>query len=366
MKRVAVLGSTGSIGTQTLNVIKQNADKLQVVSLVAFSQEKLLMQQVEEFSPSYHALICRDGKQCLIEAVKNCDVAVVATKGITALECVLFCLDNGIDVALANKEVLVCGGQLVMERQGNAKILPIDSEHCAISQCLQCRPNAKPAKILLTASGGPFWNLDQSQLQSVSAKEALQHPNWNMGNKITVDSATLMNKTLEVLEASWLFNVDVADIQIVVHRQSIVHSMVAFDDASVIGQFANPDMRLPIQIALLGENSRQIIPSLTFDKMLNLTFEPCNFEKFPCAKLAFEIKSKYSLAPTVMNAANDVCVDLFLQGKFAFTQFYATINSVIEHFAEEFSHSKVTLQTINDCDKVARSYTKNLILGDIC
>ena len=239
MKKVAVLGSTGSIGTQTLDVIRKNADKLQVVSLVAFSREDKLLEQVQEFAPNYYALISKQGPDCLIEAVKYADIAVVATKGITALNCVIYCLENGIDVALANKETLVCGGELVMSKVGKANLYTIDSEHCAISQCIQSRQGGKVDKILLTASGGPFWTFTKDQLSSVTTEQALAHPNWNMGSKITIDSATMFNKTLEVLEAHWLFGLPLDKIQVLVHRQSIVHSMVAFADGSTMAQLVS-------------------------------------------------------------------------------------------------------------------------------
>ena len=365
MKKVAILGSTGSIGTQTLDVIRKNADKLQVVSLVAFSREDKLLQQVKEFNPSYYALISQKGEGCLIEAVQGADIAVVATKGITALRCVIYCLENGIDVALANKETLVCGGQLVMSKVGNARLFTIDSEHCAISQCISSRNGGIVDKILLTASGGPFWNLSVDQLGLVSPEQALEHPNWNMGSKITVDSASMFNKTLEVLEAHWLFGIPLDKIQIVVHRQSIVHSMVSFSDGSVIAQMATPDMRLPIQIALLGNGSQSVIQQIDFSNIVNLTFEPTDIVKFPCGNLAYEVFDKYQLAPTIMNGANDVCVKMFLDGKLAFDRFYTTITQVVQHFELQLKNVPVTVENIIHFDSEAQAFTKKLILGDI-
>ncbi|MBQ8433200.1 MAG: 1-deoxy-D-xylulose-5-phosphate reductoisomerase [Clostridia bacterium] len=363
MKKVAILGSTGSIGTQTLDVIRKNADKLQVVSLVAFSREEKLLEQVKEFNPSYYGLISKSGEQCLIEAVQDADVAVVATIGITALKCVIYCLENGIDVALANKETLVCGGELVMYKVGKAKLYTIDSEHCSISQCIASRDGGKVNKILLTASGGPFWNCDVNSLCAVTPAEALAHPNWSMGSKITVDSATMFNKTLEVLEAHWLFGLPLDKIQIVVHRQSIVHSMVSFTDGSVMAQMAMPDMRLPIQIALLGNGSQQIIAPIDFTKLVNLTFQPCDVDKFPCANLSYEVFDKYPLAPTIMNSANDVCVEFFLKGKLAFDKYYSTITNVVEHFASQLCNVSVTVDNIINWDKQAQTFTKNLLNG---
>lgn len=364
MKKVAVLGSTGSIGEQTLDVIRCNSDKLKVHSLVAYSNVDKLTHQFEEFAPQYHGLIQRDGEQCLIRAVQGADIAVVATRGIVALECVLYCLDNGIDVALANKETLVCAGELVMQRVGKARLIPVDSEHCAISQCLLGRGVSNVSKILLTASGGPFWNSKRS-LRTVTAKQALAHPNWSMGAKITVDSATMMNKALEVVEASFLFNLPVDKIQIVVHRQSVVHSMVEFNDGSIIAQLATPNMRLPIQIALLGEGNYHC-QSVDFTKLLTLTFEECNFDKFPCAKLGYEIFNYSPLSRTVMNAANDVAVDSFLQGKLSFGDVYNIILQTVKCFAFETRGENMAVESIKYYDKVAREYATKLINGDIC
>ena len=365
MKKVAILGSTGSIGTQTLDVIRNNSDKLKVHSLVAYSNVERLTEQAQEFSPFYCGLIERDGEQCLVEAVKDADIAVVATRGIVALESVIYCLEHGIDVALANKETLVCAGELIMPKVGKAKLYPIDSEHCAISQCLLGRSNSTVNKILLTASGGPFWDTDEKALSKVTAQQALAHPNWSMGAKITVDSATMMNKALEVIEASFLFGVPADKIQIVVHRQSVVHSMVEYADGSVIAQMANPDMRLPIQIALLGVGNYRC-QSVDFAKLLTLTFEGCNFDKFPCARLGYDIFKYSPLSRTVMNAANDVCVESFLQGKLSFNGIYNIILKAVDYFADTTSGCELTVETIKHFDKAAKLYTAELINGDIC
>ncbi len=365
MKKIAVLGSTGSIGTQTLDIVRFNADKLKVISLVAFSNEKKMLEQVEEFNPIYNALISVDGEGCLIEAVKECDIAVIATKGITALDCILYCLDNGIDVAVANKEALVCAGALIMSRVGKAKIFPIDSEHCAISQCLLASNGLSVDKILLTASGGPFWDISADKLPLVDCKMALKHPNWAMGTKITIDSATMFNKALEVIEASWLFDVDIRNINIVVHRQSVVHSAVQFSNGSVIAQMAYPDMRLPIAYALL-DNPVVPIKRLSFEQLTSLTFEDINYDKFPCSQLGYEIKKYCSLAPTVMNSANDACVESFLQGKIKFTDFYSIIIKTVLYFEEQLKDKQLTVDNIKWVDKVAKEYAIALINGEIC
>lgn len=360
MKKVAVLGCTGSIGQQTLDVIRKNSDKLKVFSLVAFSNKEKLAEQCKEFSPSFCALISQQGQGCLIDAVRGCDVAVVATKSITALRCVLYCLDNGIDVALANKEVLVCAGSLVMPKVGKAKLLPVDSEHSAILQCLEGKNRADVHKILLTASGGPFFETPKEQLSSVTAAAALKHPNWSMGEKITVDSATMMNKALEVVEAHWLFGVPTEKIQIVVHRQSFVHSMVEWESGSVMAQLATPNMKLPIQLALLGEGSCAV-ERLDFSQLVKLTFQGCDFEKFPCAKLGYEIEKYPPLCATVMNAANDVCVESFLAGKLPFDGFYGTILQTVEHFANRTKNLPLTVENIEVFDGLARTFAKQKV-----
>ena len=361
MKKIAVLGSTGSIGTQALAVIRENADKLKVFSLVAFSNREKLKSQCKEFEPTFSALITEAGEGCLIDAVRGADVAVVATRGIIALKSVLFCLENGIDVALANKETLVCGGQLVTAALGksSAKLIPVDSEHCAIWQCLEGRNVADLDKILLTASGGPFRDLPEYQLHSVNAQDALKHPTWNMGSKITIDSATMFNKALEVVEARWLFGVPVEKIKIVVHPQSVVHSMVQWKSGSIIAQLASPNMKLPIQLALLGETPSSV-DKVNFD-LLNLTFSACDFNKFPCAKLGYEMQKYPPLCATVINAANDVCVENFLQNNMRFDKFYQVIKGTADSLAEVVKNLPVSVENIAKYDFAARKLAQNLV-----
>lgn len=368
MKKVAVLGSTGSIGTQTLDVIRRYPDRLRAVSLVAYSNATKLSEQAEEFQPEFTALISVDGEACLTDAVRGCDLAVVATRGICAIDAVLYCLDNGIDVALANKETLVCAGRLIRDRlkQSKSKLYPVDSEHFAISQCLVGRGTGEVKRLLLTASGGPFWNASTDSLAYVTPQQALLHPNWNMGSKITIDSATMMNKALEVIEASFLFGVSVDKVEIVVHRQSVVHSMVELSNGSVMAQMANPDMRIPIQSALLGQVGKQIVPSIDFTKLLTLTFEPCDFVKFPCASLGYKIFDYPPLCATVMNAANDVCVERFLQGRLSFVDFYNIIIKAVEHFAVETAGVELTPNSVKYIEQSSRKYADELIDGVVC
>lgn len=368
MIKVAVLGSTGSIGTQTMDILRRYTDKYKVVSLVAYSNAELLTEQAREFHPNYTALIEIDGEQCLVKAVENCDLAVVATRGICAVEAVLYCLDRNINVALANKETLVCAGRLITDKlkHSKSKLIPIDSEHFAVSQCLQGRNSCDISKLLLTASGGPFWDCAADDFAAITPQRALRHPNWKMGAKITIDSATMMNKALEVIEARWLFDVPTDRIKIVVHRQSTVHSMVEFADGSIMAQMANPDMRIPIQAAILGKVGQKISSSINFDKLLTLTFEPCDFDKFPCSKLGYEIFNYPELSATVMNAANDVCVEKFLTGKLLFNNFYNIIIRTVEFFAPQATNVGLSVANIKLYDKLSREYATKLIDGVIC
>lgn len=363
MKKVAVLGSTGSIGTQTLNVIRKNSDKLQAVALVAYANADKLAQQAREFRPKYTALISQSGEGCLVEACKYADIVVVATRGIVALEAVLYCLSHNKDVALANKETLVCGGKLVTSVRTKAHLYPVDSEHAAIRQCLADNDVRAVDKIFLTASGGPFYDIPLDELADVTPGQALNHPNWHMGDKITVDSATMMNKSLEVLEASALFGVPVDNVQIVVHRQSVVHSMVGFCDGSVMAQLATPNMELPILQALLGYNQPAVGVKLNFDKLVSLTFQPCDFVKFPCAKLGYEITEYPMLCRTVMNAANDVCVDSFLSGKLGFCDIYDVIMRTVDNFADMCATMELSVDNIKKCDRIARIFAQNAVIG---
>lgn len=368
MKKIAILGSTGSIGTQTLDILRKYANKFKVVSLVAYSNAQKLCEQALEFNPKYTALISEQGNDCLIKAVKDCDLAVIATRGSCAIECVLYCLDNNIDVALANKETLVCAGKLINEKlqRCSAKLIPVDSEHFAISQCLLGRNCSDVSKLLLTASGGPFYSANKETFADITPSQALNHPNWNMGAKITIDSATMMNKALEVIEAKWLFGVETDKIQIVVHKQSIVHSMVEFTDGSVMAQMSNPDMRIPIQSALLGKVGNRVTKNVDFCNPLTLTFERCDFDKFPCASLGYKIFNYPELCSTVMNSANDVCVENFLNGKLSFDLFYNIIISTVEHFAPIVDKFELNVDNIRRFEQRSRNYATKLIIGDIC
>ena len=358
MKKIAVLGSTGSIGTQTLEVIENHLDKFQVVSLVAYSNAELLTLQCKKFKPKYSALLSQEGKDCLIESVKDADVVVFALRGILSIDAVLYCINHDIDVALANKELLVCAGHLVVEalKKSKSKLLPIDSEHSAIWQCL----TSKPEKVFLTASGGAFYHLTDEELDKVTVEQALKHPKWNMGAKITIDCATMINKAFEVVEAHHLFGLAKENIDILVHRQSIVHSMVQYQDGSVLAQLSTPDMRLPIQLALLQERTNSQIQKLDFSQLLTLTFEQCDYNRFPLARYGHKVIGNPYLA-IVLNASNDICVENFLQGKISYKKIVSTVMEMVrkyENFEKPISTSQDIFKLDNEVRKITQEYIK--------
>lgn len=351
MKKIAILGSTGSIGTQALDVIRANREQFEVTSLTCGKNIDRLSEQIEEFSPKL--VVTAEAEDASKLAEKHSDVEIMygeeglaaaaedeseillnSLMGMRGLVPTYRAIRSGKDIALANKETLVAGGELIMDavRRAGVKLLPVDSEHSAIFQCLQGNQGKKIKRILLTASGGPFRGYNKKQLEEVTLEQALKHPKWSMGKKITIDSATMMNKGLEVIEARWLFDVALSDIQILVHPQSIVHSAVEFEDTSVIAQMGLPDMRIPISVAL-GYPER--IPyggkGLDFFKEgANLTFEKPDTEVFGCIKLAYEASEAGGSYPVVMNAANEVLVEQFLQGKIRFVDIEKNIEKILE------------------------------------
>lgn len=338
MKEIVLLGSTGSIGTQTLEVAKLH--NIKIKALAAKRNVELLSAQAREFMPEY---VCIDdesryselklmlgdtnirllcGKESVCElAALTCDITVNAIVGMAGFLPTLTALNAGNDVALANKESLVVGGEIIMKlvRKKNRRIIPIDSEHSAIFQSLMCSQGNKPKKIILTASGGPFRGFSAEQIRNVTKEQALRHPNWSMGKKITIDSATMMNKGLELIEAVWLFDVPQESIEIVVHPQSILHSAVEFEDGSVIGQLGNPDMRVPIQFALTyPKRYASTVKSLSLTDVASMTFEKPNEDAFPCIELARDALKKGGNMPCIMNCANEIAVDMFLHDKINF------------------------------------------------
>ncbi len=372
MKKVTIVGSTGSIGTQALDVIRQNKDKFQVTALACGSNTELLSQQIEEFQPRL-AVTARPedaralsrkhpgveflwGEGGLISAAEDdSDVLLNALMGMRGLVPTYHAVMAGKDIALANKETLVAGGELIMEAAGRkgVKLLPVDSEHSAVFQCLAGNRDKKIKRILLTASGGPFRGFTREELEEVTLEQALRHPKWTMGQKITIDSATMMNKGLEVIEARWLFDVPLSRIEILVHPQSIVHSAVEFEDTSVIAQLGLPDMRIPISVAL-GYPDR--IPyggrGLDFFREgANLTFEEPDRSVFRCIDLAYQASEAGGSYPVVLNAANEVLVDRFLKGEIRFTDIQKNIENILEHHTPSYN---LGLNDIVDIDKEIR------------
>ena len=348
MKMIAILGSTGSIGTQTLEIVRYNRD-IQVTALAAGSNIGLLEEQIREFAPKVacvwdeaRAAELRvkvadlevkvvSGMDGLIQAATEpeAEIVVTAVVGMIGIRPTIAAMEAGKDIALANKETLVTAGHIIMPlaKEKNVKILPVDSEHSAIFQSLQGAAGNPVAKILLTASGGPFRGRTRAELADVKVEDALKHPNWSMGHKITIDSSTMVNKGLEVMEARWLFGVEMDQVQVVIQPQSVIHSMVEFADGAVIAQLGTPDMKLPIQYALYYPE-RRYLPGgrLNFWELSEITFEKPDFENFRGLSLAFEAGTAGGSLPTVFNAANELAVSLFLDRRIG----YLTITDMIE------------------------------------
>ncbi len=352
MKYVSILGSTGSIGTQTLQIVKDNPDKVKVVGLTTNENIDLLEQQILLFQPKVVAVMNVEkanalhkrlkGKidvlsglkgLCVVASLAEADITLTAVSGMIGLLPTLEAIDKGKDIALANKETLVSGGYIVMEKskEKNVNIYPVDSEHSAIFQCLMGNSQQSINKIILTASGGPFRGYSLDDLKKVTVEKALKHPNWSMGRKISIDSATLMNKGLEVIEAKWLFDLDVDQIEVVVHPQSIVHSAVEFKDHGTLAQMGYPDMKVPIQLALFyPDRVSNDVKSLNLAQLGSLTFEKPSIEVFRCLGLAFESIKMGGSMPTVLNAANEIVVAAFLSKKIEFLQIPQIVEQVME------------------------------------
>lgn len=352
-KRIAILGSTGSIGTQTLEVIAAYPEMFRATVLVAGRNDELLIKQCRQFRPALAVIADESryeavksaltplgievaaGTEAVAQAMEreDVDMAVTATVGYSGLEPTIRAIRAGKDMALANKETLVVAGELVTRllKESASKIYPVDSEHSAIYQCLVGEDISTVSKLIITASGGPFRQLPAEKLASVSVEDALRHPNWSMGSKITIDSATMMNKAFEIIEARWLFGLSAEKIEAVVHPQSIIHSMVQFNDGAIKAQLGTPDMRLPIRYAL-GEASRYATdePPLTLDLYRTLTFEEPDMERFPCLSLASRALAEGGTTACVINAANEIAVASFLRGEIKFTDIYATIDRTLQ------------------------------------
>ncbi|MBE6915103.1 MAG: 1-deoxy-D-xylulose-5-phosphate reductoisomerase [Ruminococcaceae bacterium] len=374
MKELSVLGSTGSIGTQTIELIREFG--IHPCALTTNRNARLLEEQAREFHPelvvAFDENAAKDlkirladtnvrvesGMQGLVSAASmpQAECVLTAVVGMVGLLPTLAAIDAGKDIALANKETLVCAGELVTERakRANVKLLPVDSEHSAIFQSLRGGAEREVKKLLLTASGGPFFGKTKEELKHVTLEQALRHPNWSMGSKITVDSASLMNKGLEFIEAMWLFGVTPDQIEVVVHRESIIHSMVEFCDGAVIAQLGTPDMKLPIAYALNFPNR---VPfegkPLDFSKISQMTFAQPDLDAFPCLRYAMQAARTGKTAGAVLNGANEVAVALFLEKKIGFTQIGESVGSAMETIALK---AHPTLESVLDADRAAREH----------
>lgn len=379
MKTISVLGSTGSIGTQALDIARLH--KIKIKALAAKSNISLLTEQAREFNAEYVCVYDKDKykelKQnfvgtdvtvlcgmeglCEIAMLDGVDILLNSVVGMVGLEPTLTAIDRGVDVALANKETLVTGGKLVIDRalKKGVKILPVDSEHSAIFQCLQGNEMNEINKIILTASGGPFFGRKKSELENVSVEQALNHPNWSMGNKITIDSATLMNKGLEFIEAMWLFDLKPEQIEIVIHRESVLHSAVEYKDGSVIAQMGVPDMRLPIQYALLYPKRIYCKEkALSLTDYGTLSFSKPDYETFDCLRACIKAITIGGSMPAVVNGANEQAVSLFLDEKISFLKIGELVLSALENI----KLAKITsLDDVLQADKAAREFVLSRI-----
>ncbi|MGV1098627.1 1-deoxy-D-xylulose-5-phosphate reductoisomerase [Thiovibrio sp. JS02] len=382
MKNISLLGSTGSIGRNVLEVVRQFPGRYRVVGLAAGSNGKLLREQIEAFNPEKVAIadakLARDLAQSLptgwsekilvgkegnvaIATLASADTVVSSIVGAAGLTPTLAAIEAGKNIALANKETLVMAGDLVMAAVKRRKValLPIDSEHNAIAQALEAGRRRDVSKLILTASGGPFREKAVRELWNVTSEQALAHPNWSMGRKISIDSATLMNKGLEVIEARWLFDLEVEEIEVLIHPQSIVHSMVEFIDGSVIAQMGIPDMRLPIAYALsYPERLRLNLPRLNLATASDLSFSRPDFDKFPALKLAYQVCKRGGTLPAVLNAANEVAVEAFLNKEIRFPEIAMVVAETVDRLPREEATS---VTAILDADLAARMQAQSII-----
>jgi 1-deoxy-D-xylulose-5-phosphate reductoisomerase len=379
MKKIFVLGSTGSIGINSLNVIRDFPDKFKISVLTVNTKIDLLEKQIKEFKPEFvvvkekgPAEILKNrlkgktkvlsGIEGLCEAAKDFDydIFIGAMVGSAGLAPTIEAIKRGKRIALANKETLVVAGELVTKlcRECGAEILPVDSEHSAIFQCLVGEGHDRVEKILLTASGGPFLNKKKEDFLNVTVAEALNHPNWKMGNKITIDSASMMNKGLEVIEAKWLFNTNQDKIEVVIHPQSIVHSMVQYVDGSIKAQMGLPDMKLPIQYALTyPERLQNNFLRMSLTEIGQLNFYKPDLDKFECLRLAYSVLEAGGNAPCILNAANEIAVDKFLKGVIKFSRIPYIINKSLEKIER---HLQPDLEVIFNCDRKTREFAAGL------
>ena len=380
MRKISILGSTGSIGTQTLEVV-EILENIKVIAITGNSNVKLLEEQARKFQPELIAVMDEKNAEILKEKLSDLNIRVVSgmdglveaatyggvdtvvtsVVGNVGLKPTFEAIRAGKNIALANKETLVSAGQLVMDlaKKHNINIYPVDSEHSAIFQSLQGNEGNKIERILLTASGGPFRGKKREELLHVTAADALKHPNWSMGNKITIDSATLMNKGLEVMEAKWLFGVDVDQIEVLVHPQSIVHSAVEYEDGAIVAQLGEPDMRVPIQYALTyPKRIKNPFPRVDFTQRNNLTFDKPDMETFKCLSLAYRALKTGGTLPAVLNGANEVAVARFLKGDIGFLDIPELIEQTMDAYTVKYEY---TLEDLLEADAWAKDYAAKVV-----
>ncbi len=381
MKRISLIGSTGSIGRQVCSVVRRYPDKFKLESIVASSSTELFLQQVAEFKPTYAALANEEagkriadqipegvkfayGEKAAEDAVAYGEIAFVAATGFAGLKYSLKATELKKDIALANKETLVCGGELVMEKIKGAGVdlMPVDSEHSALWQALHFRADAPFKRLIITASGGPFYGYTKEQLSAVTAKAALKHPTWQMGAKITIDSATLLNKGFEVIEAKWLYDTSLDKIHAVVQPESIIHSMVEFADGGVLAQMSYPTMELPIQLALTyPERFDCDLASLDFEKLGSIRFLPLERKAFPCYDLALTSAERGDNCPCALNGAGEIAVHAFLEGRIGFNEIAETIEAALEKTEKVAPTSyEILKETDGRARALAREYIKKL------
>lgn len=371
-RKISIFGSTGSIGVQALEVLEKLQDKFEIYGLCAGSNAELLNEQIKKFNPKKVCVSANADKVCFKKVLtgengmlelasdKENDVILMAVSGRYGLKPTLAAIENKIDIALANKETLVMAGEIVMNaaKKHNVNILPVDSEHSAIHQCI--KNISEVSKLIITASGGPFLNKTSFEMEHSDIKQVLAHPRWKMGKKITVDSATLMNKGLEVIEAHHLFGIDYKNIEVVIHPQSIVHSAIEYNDGSVIAQLGLPSMHIPIQYAITYPHRVEGIKSksFSFTEIARLDFSTPDLEKFPCLKLALNAGKIGGSAPIIMNAANEEAVYAFLNGGIGYQQIYSTVEEIFD----SYTFTKPTsIDEIFDFDKDARIKTREFL-----
>lgn len=380
-RRITILGSTGSIGTQSLNVIENDPDNFNILALSAWNNLELLMEQILKFRPKYAVVKDEKSAKELIKKLNNkvschilygeygltkistlqeIDLIVIAITGMSALKPTIESINAKKQICLANKEILVSAGELVMKKAkaNNVSIIPIDSEHNGLFQCLAHEHQENIERLIITGSGGPFYHLKESAFENVTVEEALNHPNWKMGKKISIDSATLMNKGLEIIEAFWLFGVPIDKIEILIHPQSYIHAMVQFDDGSMLAQLSNHDMRIPIHFALnYPKRVKNSFPRISMAKIGQLTFKKLDSKKFPSVDLCYEAIKQGGTLPAVLNAANEIAVSSFLNQKLKFNDIIKVVSLITR---EHKNLPNPTLQDILSQDREARKLAEKV------